>query len=100
MYVIIWEFKAKEGCETEFEELYGPQGEWVQLFRRGEGYLGTELLRDTAQARRYLILDRWVSVEAYEVFRSLWKNEYKTLDARGETLTAREAWVGSMVALV
>jgi heme-degrading monooxygenase HmoA len=97
MYIIIWEFQTKVGREAEFEQLYGPEGEWVQLFRQGEGYLGSELLRDTAQPRRYLILDRWDSAAAYETFRSRWVDAYKALDAQGERLTAREAWVGSMV---
>jgi len=45
MYVILWRFRPVVGRESEFERAYGPCGEWVRLFRREEGYLGTELLR-------------------------------------------------------
>jgi heme-degrading monooxygenase HmoA len=99
LYIIIWEFQVKEGCEAQFEQLYGPAGAWVQLFRRGEGYLGTELLRDIAQPHRYLTLDRWVSAAAYETFQGRWPDEYQALDGQGETLTEQEAWVGSMISV-
>ena len=44
MYVILWRFRPVVGQESEFERAYGPSGEWARLFRRDEGYLGTELL--------------------------------------------------------
>src|SRR5947209_2755150 len=56
-YVIIWEFYVKRGNERAFEEAYGPQGAWARFFRRGEGYLGTELLRNVGQSGRYVTID-------------------------------------------
>ena len=29
MIAIMWQFEVKPGCETEFEELYGVEGEWT-----------------------------------------------------------------------
>ena len=97
MYVIIWEFQVKEEYEAEFEQIYGPDGAWAQLFKRGEGYLGTELLRDMEQPRRYLTLDRWRSRAAYEAFQKRWAEAYKELDRRCEGLTEQEVIIGSMV---
>jgi hypothetical protein len=45
MYVILWRFRPLEARESEFERAYGCSGEWALLFGRGDGYLGTELLR-------------------------------------------------------
>jgi|SRR5688572_9374671 len=97
MYIIIWEFRVKEEYEAEFEQIYGPDGAWAQLFKRGEGYLGTELLRDMEQPRRYLTLDRWHSRAAYEAFQKRWTEAYKELDGRCEGLTEQEVIIGSMV---
>jgi heme-degrading monooxygenase HmoA len=51
-----------------FEHAYGPEGEWAQFFRGGSGYVGTELLHDLEEPDRYLVIDRWESIEAYNVF--------------------------------
>ena len=49
----------RPGREAEFEERYGPDGDWVRLFRRGEGYGETVLLRDLAAPGRYVVTDTW-----------------------------------------
>jgi hypothetical protein len=61
MYVVLWRFRPREGRQSEFERAYGPSGEWALLFRRGDGYLGTELLQRSEDPREYLTLDRWTS---------------------------------------
>jgi heme-degrading monooxygenase HmoA len=56
-------------CDEEaFERAYGPEGEWAQFFREGRGYVGTELLHDLDEPDRYLVIDRWESIEAYNTF--------------------------------
>jgi heme-degrading monooxygenase HmoA len=60
----------------EFEAVYGPDGEWAQFFRRGTGYIGTELLRDIEQPGRYLVIDRWDSADAYNAFVGEHREEY------------------------
>jgi heme-degrading monooxygenase HmoA len=81
MYVILWRFRTVVGQESEFERAYGPSGEWALLFRRDDGYLGTELLRSSENLRDYLTLDRWISRAAYEAFRASWSGEYRRLDS-------------------
>ncbi len=94
-YIIIWEFHVRPGSETHFEQVYGPDGDWVQLFRRGEGYVQTELLRDEKNQRRYLTLDYWVSRTAYERFREQRVDDYKRLDGDCECLAERQVHLGS-----
>ena len=72
----------------------GRGGDWARLFRRGEGYLGTELLRDAADPGRYLTLDRWTSRAAWESFRAGHLAEYEAIDRLCEALTAAEARLG------
>lgn len=50
MFVVVWEFRVRPGQEAEFEARYGPDGDWARLFRLGEGYGGTVLLRDPGSA--------------------------------------------------
>jgi heme-degrading monooxygenase HmoA len=87
------------GRQSEFERAYGPSGEWARLFRRGDGYLGTELLRRSDNAGEYLVLDRWASRGAYEAFRARWSDEYRRLDQRMEELTEEETPLGAFETL-
>ncbi len=94
-YVIVWEFQAKPDAENRFAEVYGPDGDWARFFRRGEGYVRTELLRDEQTPGRYLTLDYWDSRTAYEYFRERWADDYRRLDDSCKSLTEREAHLGS-----
>lgn len=95
MHVILWEFRVRRGHEQEFERAYGPRGFWAELFRRGEGYMGTELLRDLSEPGRYFTIDRWGSQAAFESFRSRHLSEYEAIDRRCEAMTESETQVGS-----
>ena len=74
MLVLVFSYEARE--PAEFEQVYGPEGEWAEFFRRGAGYVGTELLRDPESPGRYLVLDRWESAEAYNAFVEANRDEY------------------------
>lgn len=94
MHVLIWEYQVGAGRETEFEKAYGPNGDWVALFQRAQDYLGTELLRNVNVPGRYVTIDRWVSIDAYDAFREKWIVEYKVIDACCDELTERELLLG------
>lgn len=93
-FTIAWEFVVKAGRAEEFESHYGPDGSWAQLFRRAQGFLGVELLRDRGDARHYLTLDRWSDAASYRAFRVRLADEYAALDRACEDLTEREAPLG------
>lgn len=111
-YVVIWEFEVPaERCEA-FERAYGPDGDWVSLFQRSAGFLGTELLRGTLDdalegeeppqstadaekgGRTYLTIDRWVSRDVYVAFSERWADAYAELDDRFLELCNVEVCLG------
>jgi len=66
MFVALWEYEVKPGCEERFENAYGPGGEWVRLFRSDSNYKETRLLRDAFRPAIFLTFDFWNSREAYQ----------------------------------
>ncbi len=97
MHVSLWEFQVKAGSEEEFERTYGAQGEWVNFFKKGEGYAGTDLLRNVGKRGRYITVDRWTSQAAFEDFQKKNKNEYQAIDKRCKSLTRVELHLGYFI---
>jgi len=95
MFVILWEFEVKPGSEPAFERAYGPQGDWVRLFRSNPHYRSTDLLRDTSRPRIYCTIDYWDSAVAYENFKNSHREAYQALDRVMGGLTLRERQIGS-----
>jgi heme-degrading monooxygenase HmoA len=96
-YVIAWQFVTRVAQGEKFEAAYGPDGGWVQFFRRDRRYMGTELVRDVANARRYVTLDFWQSEQAYDEFREQHAEEYTLIDLGYESLTESEQLIGRFV---
>ncbi len=71
MFVALWEYEVKPGCEKRFEKL-----------------------RDPSHLTIYLTLDFWNSGEAYEKFMAKHGEEYKALDTAGAKLTSNERRLG------
>ncbi len=94
MFVALWEYEVKLGCEKRFEKAYGPDGGWVRLFRSDSRYRKTRLVRDAFRRGVYLTMDFWNSREASEKFMATHREEYKALDAAGEELTSSERRLG------
>ncbi len=94
MYINLWEYFVRDGHEAEFEQIYGSNGDWAQLFMQSDGYLGTELLRDHDVRWRYITIDRWISAEVYDTFQEKYRKAYEKLDARCESLTESEKLIG------
>ena len=94
MFVALWEFEVKPGCEERFEKAYGPHGDWAKLFRSDSNYQETRLLRDATRAAIYLTMDSWKSRQACERFMESHAAEYKKLDAACESLTLGEKKTG------
>ncbi len=94
MLVILWEFRVRPEMLSEFLSAYAPGGDWDLLFRRAEGYLSTELLRDELDGTRFLTIDRWDSREARDRFRLQFGEPYEALDRNCEDYTVEETPVG------
>jgi heme-degrading monooxygenase HmoA len=95
MYVITWDYAVRTDHVAEFEKTYNSNGTWAELFSRAEGYLGTELLRDSNRPRRYITIDRWVSSRAYHDFLAQWHNEYEAQEAQCKELSEQETLLGT-----
>ena len=93
-YIALWEFQVKPDSIPAFEETYGPDGAWAQLFRQSPDYLGTELVRDLDHPGRYLTLDHWTSREALHRFKQDHQSAYSALDKQCESLTEKEVFLG------
>jgi heme-degrading monooxygenase HmoA len=96
-YVIVWEFRAAANKEAEFIEKYGPDGIWARFFRKGQGYVKTELVRDVADRLRFLTLDYWASEEEFKRFREQNHAEYERLDKECKRLTETESCLGILI---
>ncbi len=95
MFLVLWEFDVKQGCEKRFESVYGPDGDWARMFRRDPAYVRTLLLRDPFRERTYLTCDFWENREAYNAFLLANSDAYHALDKLCEGLTLAERKIGA-----
>ena len=93
-FTVVWEFRVPDRQRRAFEKAYGPDGAWSQLFRTGEGYMRTELLRGPVPPGRYLTIDYWVSRRAFVNFKKQKRAEYEVLDKKYAALTQKEKMLG------
>jgi hypothetical protein len=97
MFVILWEFEVKPGCEKSFESAYGPEGSWVLLFRCDPHYRMTRLLKDLSRPGTYLTMDFWDSESNYDHFKTAHHDAYQSLDCETGALTLTERHIGSFL---
>ena len=98
-YSYIWEYTIDPTREAEFLTAYGPDGDWVELFREHAGYIKTELHRDRANPNRFITIDYWESRESWEAFRTAAGAAFEALDKRCEEYTTEEHEIGTFVFL-
>lgn len=94
MIATIWKFQVKRDARAAFERIYGPHGDWAQLFRQCNGYAGTELLRVDDEDAVYLTIDRWQSGSDYHAAKAALADDYAALDRSCTALTSGETWLG------
>ncbi|HKK08053.1 MAG TPA: antibiotic biosynthesis monooxygenase, partial [Gemmatimonadota bacterium] len=98
-YVYVWRYEVPAASRARFEQVYGPDGDWVSLFRQADGYRSTRLLRDEADTGRYLTVDAWDSRSAHDAFRARFAEAYEALDESCASLTSAEELVGRFESL-
>jgi len=93
-FVRVWRYTVAEAQREAFERAYGPAGDWAQLFAKGGGYLGTELLGaadgGSQPTLAYVSIDRWRERSDWDAFLGDHDEEYRGLDRRLENLTLEE----------
>jgi hypothetical protein len=95
MFLVLWEFDVKPGCDERFESVYGPDGDWAQLFRHDPAYQRTLLLRDPFRERTYVTCDFWENRETYESFLHAHSEAYQEIDKACEGLALAEREIGA-----
>lgn len=98
-FVYIWEYRVRPESVAAFELAYGPDGDWVRLFRKHAGYLGTELLRDAADPTSYRTIDRWRSRADRDRCRQKAAAEFDAIDRACAALTVEERHLGDFEAV-
>jgi hypothetical protein len=99
MIAIMWQFDVKSGRETEFEQLYGVNGEWTAMNRRTRSYLGTSFLQDQTRSSRYIVIEYWSEMIVYEQHRSSRSAAIASLEQRSTTLVDSVEPLGIFTAL-
>lgn len=90
MFVALWEYEVKAGCEESFQSAYSPQGDWVRLFQRDPHFRETRLLQDLSRPRFYFTLDYWDSETSFDQFKAANLDAYAAIDRATEPLTLSE----------
>jgi heme-degrading monooxygenase HmoA len=90
----IWEYKVKGDQLTQFQNAYGPNGDWARLFQKCPGFIKTELQRDIEDPNRFITIDYWQSYSAFSSIQNLIATEYKILDKLCEEYTLSENHIG------
>ena len=91
LFAYFWEYRVHDDKVELFQKVYGPGGDWVQLFEKAEGYVRTDLFRDADDPARFLTTDFWISRDA---FRRKFAEAFEKLDRECEALTIEERFVG------
>lgn len=71
MYSILRQYQIHATQRIPFEEAYGRGGSWQALFSESIQYRGSYLHRSDTEEGHYLLIDTWISREAYEEFMRL-----------------------------
>ena len=99
MIAIMWQFDVKNGRDTEFEQLYGVDGEWTAMNRQSRSYLGTSFLHDQNRLSRYIVIEYWSEMIVYERHQASRSAMVDTLKGRSATLVESVEPLGIFTAL-
>jgi heme-degrading monooxygenase HmoA len=86
----VWEYDVPEAVRSEFERVYGCDGDWAQLFASSDGFHGTELFRSLSDPGRYLTVDRFLDDDAWQAFMSRHREAYRLLGDATDNLTSEQ----------
>jgi quinol monooxygenase YgiN len=96
---VVWQFETRDDSASEFERLYGADGDWTKLSRRSRSFLGSSFLKDLAVPNRYLLVEYWSEMLVYERHLVDLGDEVKDLEAERDRCVARMEPVGIYTAL-
>ena len=94
-YVVLWRFRVRPEHAGRFERAYGPMGDWVKLFSKCKGFLGSELVREASVPGVYVTIDRWRAASDYDTMLRENVGTYTRLDEECAALTLTEEKLGA-----
>lgn len=94
VFVYIWEYIVKEEFIEKFKVIYGPDGDWVKLFKKGSGYIETHLHQDISNPKRFITVDFWSSKAHRDKFQNQYSKEFNQLDHACQKFTDSEKLIG------
>jgi quinol monooxygenase YgiN len=99
MIAIVWKFDVKTGSESEFEELYGADGDWTAMNRAARSYLGSSFLRDQNRPSRYIVIEYWSEMIVSEQHRAYRSDAITSFEERRAALVEAVEPMGVFTAL-
>ena len=99
MVAILWRFTVKNGHETEFEQLFGTDGEWNVMNRQTRSFLGSSFLRDQNQESRYILIEYWSEMVVSEQHRTYRSDAIGSIEERRDALVESVEPLGIFTAL-
>lgn len=94
MIEVFFRYRVHPQQVRAFEHAYGPNGPWVEMFRRHPGFRRTRLFRHKSEAQIYITIDVWDSKASYDQFRAMYADEYNRLDGQLAMLKLEEHLLG------
>ena len=90
-------FWVAAGRQADFEAVFATSGIWSEFLSQSQGFLRTELKRESVVERQYRVLDFWSTHLAFEAFRERFADKYERFSGwlSGEGLVEREQLVGT-----
>ena len=99
MVAVVWQFAVKDGCEAEFEQFFGADGDWNINNRQTRSYLGSSFLRDQNHSSRYMLIEYWSEMLIYEQHRAYRSDAISALEERRAALVEVAEPIGIFSAL-
>jgi hypothetical protein len=76
--------------------VFGPEGVWARFLRRADGYIATEVKRESVDDGRYRVRDFWSWHRGFEIFRERFAEGFAEFDRRVvRELVEKEEFVGA-----
>ncbi|HEY6764351.1 MAG TPA: hypothetical protein VI386_06230 [Candidatus Sulfotelmatobacter sp.] len=76
--------------------MFGPEGIWSRFLRQGEGYIQTEVIRESVDDGRYRVRDFWSWHRGFEIFRGRFAEDFNRFDRQiMDELVEKQEFVGA-----
>jgi hypothetical protein len=76
--------------------VFGSEGIWSRFLGRAQGYIATEVTRESPDDGRYRVRDFWSGHRGFEIFRERYSEDFAQFDRRlVDDLIEKQQFVGA-----